>query len=490
MKQAAEKVNILQALKSGNWKNLIAMFLYFDTGFTAWLLFGPALGIFISKELHLKPAFEFFMAGVPLLMAAVLRIPFGYMLQAIDGKYIATLGILLSGIPPIYLNLKTGTPTLEEIILLGALLAAGGASFAVALPMAGSTYPKKYQGVVLGIAAAGNLGAVMDGFLFPPIAKTFGWKPAAIVADVLLFIALTLVLLWGDDKTAKEPKLKKHALFSFIANYLFSLIIMFSVYYFVKLMMINGQISPIKLKSLLLTLPFITGGFSLLILPPVYKNLLKEKDIWKFMLLYSITFGGFVGMSAGVAFILKATYGFSPVSAGITMSLLSLTGALARPIGGHISDSVGGVKVLILVLTSIAFFNLMLGFIAPHLPVYLGIAMLFGLFASYGFGNGAVFQLVPLRWPLSTGITTGIIGAAGGFGGFILDQTFGLVKEGTGSFTIAYVIFGSIAIIALTGLLILRNEWHQWAIADKNETHTMGTIQQQSKIYEDEEVKA
>lgn len=486
MKGMAEKANILQALKSGNWKNLIAMLVYFDTGFTAWLLFGPALGLFIVKELHLKPAFTFFMAGVPLLMAAVLRIPFGYMLQAINGKYIATLGIILSAIPPIYLNLRTGTPTLEEIILLGALLGAGGASFAIALPMAGSSYPKKYQGIVLGIAAAGNLGAVMDGFLFPPVAKTFGWRPAAIIADILLFIALILVLWWGDDKTAKEPKLKKHALFNFAANYLFGLMIMFSIYYFVKWMAIEGRISPIKLKSLLLALPFITGGFSLFILPQIYKNILKEKDIWKFILLYSITFGGFVGMSAGVAFILKATYGFSPVSAGITMSLLSLTGALARPVGGHIADNIGGVKVLILVLTSIAFFNFMLGFAAPHLPMMIGVALLFGLFVSYGFGNGAVFQLVPLRWPLSTGITTGIIGAAGGYGGFILNQIFGLVKEGTGSFTLAYAIFGSIAIVALIGLLILRNEWHQWAIADKNETHTMGTIQQQSKVYEEE----
>ena len=262
--------------------------------------------------------------------------------------------------------------------------------------------------------------------------------------------------------------------------------IIFGIYYFVKWMIIEGQISPIRLKSLLLALPFITGGFSLFILPQIYKNILKERDIWKFMLLYSITFGGFVGMSAGVAFILKATYGFSPVSAGITMSLLSLTGALARPVGGHIADNIGGVKVLILVLTSISFFNFMLGFAAPHLPMMIGVALLFGLFVSYGFGNGAVFQLVPLRWPLSTGITTGIIGAAGGFGGFILNQTFGLVKEGTGSFTLAYAIFGSIAIIALTVLLMLRNEWHQWAIADKNETHTMGTIQQQSKVYEEE----
>lgn len=475
-----ERESIIEALKSGNIKNLIAMFLYFDTGFTAWLLFGPALGIFIAEALDLKPAFEFFMAGVPLLMAAVLRIPFGYMLQAINGKWIAVTGILLSMIPPIYLNLRPGNPTLEEIIILGSFLGLGGASFSIALPIAGSTYPKKYQGTVLGLAAAGNLGAVMDGFIFPPLARMFGWKPAALAAVVLLAITLVLVLAWTDDRTAKKPELKRHAIFAFIASFVFSLAVVFGLYFLVKWMVAQGQISPVKLKTMLLTLPFITGGFSLLILPSIYRSMLKERDMWKFILIYSITFGGFVGMSAGVAFILKSTYGFSPVLAGIMMSLLALTGALARPVGGHIADRVGGVRVLVAILTFIAIFNFALAFAAPHLPTALGIALLFGLFASYGFGNGAVFQLVPLRWPLSTGITTGIIGAAGGFGGFILNQTFGLVKEGTGSFDMAYVIFGFISLFALVGLIVLKKEWSKWAIADSDDNLALGHIQEQT----------
>jgi len=474
------RVSIMEALRSGNWKNLLAMFLYFDTGFTVWLLFGPALGIFISEELHLKPTYEFFIAGVPILVAAVLRIPFGYMLQAINGKWIATMGILLSMIPPIYLNLRPGTPTLEEIIILGAFLGIGGASFSIALPIAGSTYPKNLQGVVLGLAAAGNLGAVMDGFIFPPLARMFGWKPASLAAVVLLLIALATVLLWTEDRTPKKPELKSHAIFTFIAIFLFSLAIVFGIYFVVNWMIAQGNISPVKLKTILLILPFITGCFAFLILPSVYRAMLRERDMWKFILLYSITFGGFVGMSSGVAFILKATYGFSPVTAGIMMSLLALAGTLARPIGGYVADHIGGVKVLIGVLIFISIFNYALAFVAPYLPTALGVALLFGLFASYGFGNGAVFQLVPLRWPLSTGITTGIIGAAGGFGGFILNQTFGLTKEITGSFDIAYAIFGFISLSALFGLLYLQKEWGRWAIAEKSKPVILTDIEQKT----------
>ncbi|WP_297887863.1 MFS transporter [Sulfurihydrogenibium sp.] len=479
-KKEEKEISLIEALKSGNWKNLIAMFLYFDTGFTAWLLFGPALGIFISQELNLKPAYEFFMAGVPLLIAAILRIPFGYMLQAINGKWIAVMGILISMIPPIYLNIRNGTPTLEEIIILGSFLAFGGASFAVALPMAGSTYPKKYQGIVLGIAAAGNLGAVLDGLIFPPLAKMFGWKLASLAAIAFLLITLVLVLAWGEDRTAKKPELKKHSIFVFVSSYFFTLIIVFGLYFIVNWLINQGQISPVKLKTMLLILPFISGGFTLFILPKVYRVLLRERDMLKFILIYSITFGGFVGMSAGVAFILKKTYGFSPVTAGTMMSLLALTGALIRPVGGYIADKIGGVKVLMLSLTLISIFNFSLAF-TSYLPQVLGISLLFGLFASYGLGNGATFQLVPLRWPLATGITTGIIGSAGGLGGFILSQTFGLIKEGTGSFDLAYIIFGFVALFALTGLIILQKEWNEWAIADSTETTALGDIKQESK---------
>ncbi|MEJ5172122.1 MAG: MFS transporter [Hydrogenothermaceae bacterium] len=468
------KISVIKALKSGNWKSVLSMFLYFDTGFTVWLLFGPALGLFISKELGLKPAYQFFMAGVPLVMAAALRIPFGYMLQAINGKVIATMGILLSMIPPIYLNLKPGTPTLEEIIILGAFLGMGGASFAVALPVAGSTYPKKYQGIILGIAATGNVGAVLDGFLFPPLAKMFGWKLASLVAIALLLLALIAVLAWAEDRTPKKLELKKHAVITFISTFVFGISVIFGIYLLVNWLIAQGNVSSIGLKTILLFLPIIIGGFALMILPPVYRSVLKERDMWKFILIYSITFGGFVGMSSGVAFVLESTYKFSPVTAGIIMSLLALTGALVRPIGGFVADHISGVRVLVGVLLAISLFNFALAFAAPHLPTALGIALLFGLFASYGFGNGATFQLVPLRWPAATGITTGIIGAAGGFGGFILNQTFGLIKEATGSFDMAYLIFGVIAMITLAGLLLLKEEWSQWATADRNDNRVIG----------------
>ncbi|WP_456419974.1 MFS transporter [Methanocaldococcus infernus] len=455
-KKEKKKVGIIEALKSGDIKTLIASLIYFDTGFMVWLLFGPALGLFIAQELGLSPAEKGFMVAIPILAAALFRIPFGYMYQAINGKYIALAGIILSALPIIYVNLFPINYT--TLLILGAFLGIGGASFAIALPMAGSNYPKKYQGLVLGLAAAGNLGAMMDGLIFPPIAETYGWRTAALVALIFLAIAFILCYSWIKDNCLKRPELKYHAIFNFIVTFIS--LIAFTLILYSGIIGISGKFG-------LLLLPIIVGAISILLLDKTYRNALKKRDPWIFMLFYAITFGGFVGMSGSVAFILNGQYGFDPVLAGMIMALLSFTGALIRPIGGWISDKIGGVKVLLAVFTAIAFCDLVLGLFLP--PAFIGVPLLWLLFVAFGLGNGAVFQLVPLRWPRATGMATGLIGAAGGVGGFYLSSTMGLAKELTGSYGLGYIIFGIISLIALTALYFLRHEYHSWGYVREEE---------------------
>ncbi len=159
--------NIMASLRSGDWKALLACFLYFDTGFTAWVMFGP-LAPFISKQLSLSPSQSGFLVAVPVLVASIVRVTFGNLFQSADGRRLALLGISLSAIPAFVLLLPI-EPTYTLLLVLGSFLGVGGASFAIALPMAGSSYPPRVQGLVLGLAAAGNIGAVVDGFLFPRV---------------------------------------------------------------------------------------------------------------------------------------------------------------------------------------------------------------------------------------------------------------------------------------------------------------------------------
>ncbi len=442
--------HLLDALKMGNPKALFASFLYFDTGFSIWLLLG-ALAPFITQEMNLSPAQKGFLVAVPVLSAAVFRLNFGHMYQSLDGKKIALAGILLSSIPSIYALLFPNSLDYTTLLLLGVFLGLGGASFAVALPMAGSNYPKEVQGLVLGLAAAGNIGAVLDGILFPPLAKVFGWRETMAIAGILLVITFFVILFWAKDKGEKEGN-KYYPITVFITTLLFMLFIVPALY--------NGWLG-IKGKEALLLLPLIGGSFVLAFLPNKYRRVFLERDTWVMILIYSITFGGFVGMSSYVSLYLIDQYAFDKLTAGALMSALAFTGAFIRPFGGYIADKISGATALLFILSGISAMYLVLSLL--KLPPLLGTLSLLVIFAFFGLGNGATFQLVPQRWPKVRGLMAGIIGAAGGFGGFYLPTVLGTVKEATGSYSSGFFLFGVVSLVALVMLKLLHSQWMEWA---------------------------
>src|SRR5246500_3598119 len=141
--------------------------------------------------------------------SAILRVTLGNLYQACDGRRIALMGVLLSAIPSVVLLLLPSTPSYTLLLVLGVFLGMGGASFAVALPMAGSNYPPKVQGLVLGLAAAGNIGAVLDGFLFPGLAERIGWQLATVAALPLLALTAAAIWFWAKDLSIKSGSSKR-----------------------------------------------------------------------------------------------------------------------------------------------------------------------------------------------------------------------------------------------------------------------------------------
>ena len=442
---------ILEAVKKGDPKALFASFIYFDHSFSIWLLLG-ALGPFIAEYFGLTGAQKGFMVAIPVIAAAIFRINFGHMFQYINGKYIAVMGIFLSMIPHIYILLSGFKVSYEDLLWMGVFLGVAGASFAIALPMAGSNYPKEVQGLVLGLAAAGNIGAVLDGVLFPPIAKRIGWQETFVLSAVLLLIALFFVILWAKDKTRKTEGNKLYPVLAFFATIAFMV--------FLAIGIPKGWLGVSGNAGKLL-IPILGAGFAILLMPMAFKRVFLERDTWVLMLAYSITFGGFVGMSSYVAMLLRDVYGISKVEAGILMSLFAFTGAMIRPLGGHIADKVSGATALIYFLGGIAAVNFLFSLLTP--PLFLGILLFLALYIFYGLGNGAIFQLVPHRWPFQTGLMTGIIGAAGGIGGFYLPTVNGIVFEATGTYNLAFAIFGGIALICLVIVKLLHSQWMEWA---------------------------
>lgn len=442
--------NVLASLKSGDWRALLASFLYFDTGFTVWVMYGP-LAPGIAKDYALNDAQKGFLVAVPVLAAAILRVTFGNMYQAIDGKRLALLGIALSALPPLVLQLLPGAPSLPLLLALGVLLGMGGASFAVALPMAGSNYPREVQGLVLGLAAAGNIGAVLDGFLFPSLAEHFGWQRATAASLPLLALTAAAVAAWSRDRGAKSGD-GRAAAFAFAASLVFLVVLVLAV---------NAGVFGLGGKTGLMLLPVLGSLLAIAVLPARYRAVFAERDTWAMMLIYSITFGGFVGMSSYVVLLLTNLYGMSKIDAGLWMAALAFTGAMVRPLGGALADRISGVRALGVLLAAIALADVAFALWQP--PLAGGIALLFALYLCFGLGNGATFQLVPLRWPDKTGVMSGVIGAAGGIGGFYLPVVLGIARDSSGNYGSGFLFLAAVAALACVSLLLLRARWLAWA---------------------------
>ena len=159
--------------------------------------------------------------------------------------------------------------------------------------------------------------------------------------------------------------------------------------------------------------------------------MLKEPDALWFCALYALTFGGFVGFTSFLTTFFNEQYHVSKVSAGDFTTIVVVAGSLLRPVGGWLSDRIGGYRLLLVLLMVVAS-ALAVASTLPPLPAV--IALLFVALGCLGMGNGAVFQLVPQRFADRMGLVTGIVGAAGGLGGFFLPSMLGAVKDSTGSY--------------------------------------------------------
>ena len=383
--------------KSGHTPTLLSAFFYFDLSFMVWVLLGP-LGIQISKDLGLTASQKGLMVATPLLAGALLRIVMGILVDHLKPKKAGQIGqvIVILGLCWAWLG---NLHTYEQMLLLGIILGVAGAAFAVALPLASRWYPPEHQGTALGIAGAGNSGTAFAALFAPSLAIAFGWSNVFGLAIIPLLIALAVYLIFAKDAPGEVPS-----------------------------------------KSL-----------------GEYLSVLKDKDAWWFMFFYSVTFGGFSGLASSLTIYFNTQYGLSPVTAGYFTAACVFAGSLVRPMGGRIADRIGGIKTLSVMYVIAASF---LFIAAIGLPTATGAVLVFvGAMLALGTGNGAVFQLVPQRFRKEMGVMTGLVGMAGGIGGFYLASSLGYSRQLTGSYQIGLTIFASLGVIALLGLSLVKKRW-------------------------------
>jgi NNP family nitrate/nitrite transporter-like MFS transporter len=184
---------------------------------------------------------------------------------------------------------------------------------------------------------------------------------------------------------------------------------------------------------------------------------LKVPDAWWLMLLYAVTFGGFVGLASSLTIYFNAEYGLSPVIAGFFTAACVFAGSFIRPVGGALADRFGGVRTLSVVFALAAAGLATASFQMPS--AYVALAVLMFSMLALGAGNGAVFQLAPQRFRKEIGVMTGLIGMTGGVGGFYLASSLGMAKKLTGSYQVGFLGFAALAVFALVALHSLKARW-------------------------------
>ena len=380
----------------GNARALTLATLSFGLCFYSWALLGP-LGPDLQDQLGLSDFELLVTISIPVVLGSLMRIPLGILTDRQGGRRLFTALMAFAPLPLIGLALFNDNWT--AVLVFGFLLGFVGASFAVGIPFVNTWYPPKRQGFALGVYGMGMGGTVVAGLTAPRLVKASGnidlpfWIAAAVMA-VWAFV------FWSMARDAPgAAKGKTGSMFASLSM-------------------------------------FKTSGRA-----------------WALTLFYFMVFGGFVAMFLFLPKLLHGVHDISKTDAGARAAGFALLAVLSRPIGGWLSDRIGAATVLKVVFTATTVLAFVLAATYKEI-VPLTIACL-TLAIFLGLGTGAVFKLVPQWFPDKVGAVTGVVGAAGGLGGFFPPIVMGIVKSSTGAYTLGFVFMGVVALITLAVLLVI-----------------------------------
>lgn len=396
-------------LHSGHLGTLLTALLYFDFCFAIWVLNG-AMAPFIAESFGLSDVQKGFLVSLPVMAGALMRFPMGLVSQYIGRKNAAQLemGTIVVGL----LIGSCFVQSYQGVLLMGVIIGIAGASFGVALSLGAGWYPPEHKGLAMGIAGAGNSGAVLSVLFAPPLAKLFGWQAVYGLATIPLIAAMILLQIFAKEPPDREQK---------------------------------------SLRD--------------------YLKILVDRDAWVFNLMYMVTFGGYIGLTSFLPTLFHDQYGIPKDSIGRYAAGIIVMASILRVCGGWIADQIGGIRailmfgVVIVVTTALA--SLM-----PANP-WMMVAILVVCFSAMGAGNGAVFQLVPLRFKSSTAVAGSLIGEVGALAGGLLPITMGWSKSSFGTFAPGFLSGTTLAMgMLMCLLLVIRNWTSSWVGAGGVALHT------------------
>jgi NNP family nitrate/nitrite transporter-like MFS transporter len=362
----------------------------FTVCFFAWSLFGP-LGPTLQDQLHLTDFQLAVVVAIPVVLGSVLRIPLGILADRFGGRIVFTVLMAYTLIPLVLLALFHNS--FAVVVVLGLFLGVAGASFAVGVPFVNDWYDKRRQGFALGVYGMGTGGTVIAALTAPKLAKH--WSLAApfwVAAGAMAAMTVIFWVLARDAPRAAPP----------------------------------------------------TGRVSFIAPLAVFK---RSARAWALTLFYFLAFGGFVAMYLYLPKLLTGVHHLSKTDAGYRAAGFAFLAVLARPVGGWLSDRIGAEQVLrVCFIATIVLAGGLAAAYKHNVPLTICCLT---VAVALGLGAGAVFKLVPHWFPDEVGAVTGVVGAAGGLGGFFPPLIMAVVKSLTGSYSLGFVLLALVAVVCL-----------------------------------------
>ena len=395
---------------------LIVSTLAFTVCFMVWMMFG-VIGIPIKKALDLNATQFGLLMATPVLTGSLIRVPLGIWTDKYGGRIVMTILMALT-VPAIYL--MSYATAYWHFLTIGLFVGLAGGSFSVGTPYVARWFPKHQQGFAMGIYGAGNSGAAVNKFVAPALVVAFGWAMVPQVYAAIMFG--TVLLFWFFSYS--DP------------THLVS--------------------TNVKFRDQL--------------------KALKDPKVLKYCQYYSIVFGGYVALSLWMVQYYVGEFGLEIRSAALLAACFSLPGGVLRAVGGWLSDKWGAHSVTwwVLWVSWICLFLLsypqtdftiatITGPKTFHfgLNVYVFTALMFVLGIAFAFGKASVFKYISDDYTGNIGTISGVVGLAGGLGGFVLPIMFGALMDLTGIRSSAFMLMYGVVWVSLI--------WMYWTEVRRSE---------------------
>ena len=401
------------------WSVLIVSTLAFTVCFMVWMMFG-VIGVPIKKMLNLNATEFGLLMAMPVLTGSLVRVPLGIWTDRYGGRIVMAVLMALT-VPAIWL--MSYATAYWHFLVIGLFVGLAGGSFSVGTPYVARWFPKNKQGMAMGVYGAGNSGSAVNKFVAPVILVAFGW--AAVPQVYAAIMAGTVVLFWLFSHS--DPA---H--------------------------LVPSQVSFMdQLKTL------------------------KDPRVLKYCQYYSIVFGGYVALALWMVQYYIGEYGLDIRVAALLAACFSLPGGVLRAVGGVLSDKYGAHSVTwwVLWVSWICLFLLsypqteftIATVTGPQtfvigLNVYVFTGLMFILGIAWAFGKASVFKYIANDYPDNIGAISGMVGLAGGLGGFVLPIMFGALVDLTGVRSSAFMLMYGVVWVSLI--------WMYWT--EVRQTDVMG----------------